>query len=74
MQTLSLTLQLVGVPFEIFQLVTHRPVYPSIVISHAVSVGLLLQELRAKGQCLNNLRSRVHTIFESSNMRSNIST
>ena len=52
MNIVSLTLQFVDVPLEIVQLVTQRPVYASIVIAHAVSIGLFLQELRAKGQSL----------------------
>ena len=52
MNIVSLTLQIVDVPLEIVQLVTQRPVYASIVIAHAVSIGLFLQELRAKGQSL----------------------
>jgi hypothetical protein len=46
----SLTLQLVDVSLEFFQLVAHRPVHPSIVIAHAISIRLFLQQLRAKGQ------------------------
>ena len=75
MNIVSLTLQIVDVPLEIVQLVTQRPVYASIVIAHAVSIGLFLQELLAKGQSLYiYLSSRVHKIYCPNNMWRILST
>ena len=48
----SLTCYLVHIPLKIFQTVAQHLVFLSIGITHAISVGLLLHELRAKGHNL----------------------